>query len=451
MWGNLVVLACTAICITCIYLHIGNHLSQNVVSLPATVKEDQMISPFTDVLSLVDHVYYINLDSRPDRRLKVEQELQKCNIPLHRMTRISGVVTRFGSLGCSKAHENALKDAIDKKYGNIMVVEDDFKVLDLQSLHNRLRQFENLNIQWDMLLVSAWILKYELTDVTWLTKTKEAQTTGGYIVHKDYINTYLQNVKEGIMHLEQLEVSQVEYCIDQFWKTLQVQDKWFAFHPPLASQRDDYSDIEHKNVSYHDKAVYVKGKVEPIHYIILSQKQLKSTSTISCWTWRYADQWSVHLDEKTIDVPTDKIDAYHWSMIVQYLYFISHCQGLLYLSDESPHKSMKYWKNELLNNRSHALWGDEVVKDQEWFNEEKLDYPIYQANIPQFKSYVYLSHEIWSELYNMSYLFQHIVSTEGYKQKEQGKKCYKQLPINPLRQISEGALELQKNLHFIHV
>lgn len=446
MWKLLLLSLCSLLCIASIYIHIGQHWSKTP-SPSSVTKDNHITSPFQDALALVDHVYYINLDSRPDRRLKVEQELQKCNVPTHKMTRIPGVVSKFGALGCSLAHQKALNHAIQNHKGHIMVIEDDFEVLDLERLTQRLSQFKSLNIEWDMLLVSAWVLKYQLTDVTWMTRATEAQTTGGYIVHKDYIHTYLQNVTEGIKHLEDLDHSQKEYCIDQYWKSLQKEDQWYAFHPPLASQRDDFSDIENRKVSYHDKAIYVKEKVKPKEVILLSAQRIGDSENVSNWIWKQSPQWSIHLQDKIVYMPTD-MKAYEWSVMVQHLFHITQATGLLYLSNDSPHRSLKYWLMNCQKYRHRDLWGDKRTKDQEWF-DYRLDYPVYQTTIPQSESYVYISRSLWSKIYQQTSKFQHIDNVKGYLSKEQDKDCYQHIPLNPLRQVAEAALQLEQPFVFV--
>ena len=40
------------------------------------------------------------------------------------------------------------------------------------------------------------------------------------------------------------------FAIDKFWIQLQKRDKWFMIVPASVIQREDYSDIEKRNINY---------------------------------------------------------------------------------------------------------------------------------------------------------------------------------------------------------
>ena len=84
-----------------------------------------------------------------------------------------------------------------------------------------------------------------------MQSAKVAQVSAAYIVNHTYYNKLLNNFKEGNKLIkEHGPDSAVSYAIDQYWKKLQIQDKWFILNPRISEQRVSYSDIEKKIVNY---------------------------------------------------------------------------------------------------------------------------------------------------------------------------------------------------------
>jgi glycosyl transferase family 25 len=54
----------------------------------------------------IEHVFYINLDSRTDRRKEIEEELQRIGISGERF---SAILAKPGIVGCNKSHLAVLK------------------------------------------------------------------------------------------------------------------------------------------------------------------------------------------------------------------------------------------------------------------------------------------------------------------------------------------------------
>ncbi len=204
---------------------------------------------------LFDHVYYTNLDSRQDRRYEIESELQRIGFPTNKITRNPGVLSKFGALGCSLAILNALlKFEADTNVKIALFVEDDllFNGSSIE-INDKLIKFMNLSLDWDILLLASNTIQFEPTNVEFLIKIIDAQTTAAFAVNRKFLPLLIQNVKEGIEKLSMNNTIDGLYCIDMYWKTLQKNNQWFTFYPPLAFQRDGFSDIENKLTSYNDK------------------------------------------------------------------------------------------------------------------------------------------------------------------------------------------------------
>ena len=55
----------------------------------------------------IDHVYYINLDTRPDRKTHVESQLD--SIGIKQYTRYSACMMVNGAIGCTMSHLKLLE------------------------------------------------------------------------------------------------------------------------------------------------------------------------------------------------------------------------------------------------------------------------------------------------------------------------------------------------------
>lgn len=216
-----------------------------------------------------DRIYYVNLDKRPDRKYELLRELRKMNVPADRVQRVSGVIDKFGALGCSKAHLNALLDCKARGLSNCLVLEDDFVFkFGKEHTYSQLNKFWDLGVQWDLLMLSSFTRQFEKTSLDFLIHVTEGQTTGGYAVNGHFLDKLIENVSQGIQYLETLDKPDVDHCIDAYWKQLQPSSKWYTFRPVMGHQRDAYSDIEERFVSYPDKKEVVET-VDQYEYLIM--------------------------------------------------------------------------------------------------------------------------------------------------------------------------------------
>lgn len=233
-----------------------------------TMRKTTMYDSTENPFDKFDRIYYINMDTRQDRKYELESELRKMNIAFTKVQRIPGIKDKFGALGCSKAHLNALLDCQSRNLKNCLILEDDFMFkFGRDSTYSQLNKFWDLHIQWDVLLLSCFTRKHEKTSLDFLIRVTEGQTTAGYAVNQHFLPVLIENFQKGIAQLELQSSAKMEFCIDQYWKKLQETNKWYTFHPVLAHQRDTFSDIEQKDVNYNDKYEVVK-EIDQIEYII---------------------------------------------------------------------------------------------------------------------------------------------------------------------------------------
>lgn len=335
----------------------------------------------------IDRIYYINMDARTDRKYQIEQELKNMNVPWAKVQRVSGVVAAVGALGCSKAHLNALKDCQDHGYANCLILEDDFMFKSgRETVYAQFEKFWQLNLAWDMVLLSSNTIRFETTYLDFLIRLKEAQTTAGYLVNSAFLPALLDNVSRGIELLEQ-NTSQGDYCIDQYWKRLQEQSNWYTFTPVLAHQRDGYSDIEKRNVSYDDKREVAQNSTRPVDYIIsvLScvprlKKSTKQTDALNLLLKNHNIQYFYYYGDPTVSQDfrvnltaslvcvRDRDDYLNLShKIGQMIHFLtnyvrvnqscSHVKGFLFIDDDLDMFPTAFW-NFLEARQTIAYWGN---------------------------------------------------------------------------------------------
>jgi hypothetical protein len=220
--------------------------------------------------------YYINLDRRGDRRSDLEYELRQWGVPERLWRRVPGVLAEFGALGCSRAHCLALEAAVRDHPGRpILVLEDDFQLLqpEAPSAHDdwlaALLQpppaaaaagavdtvvdpappfvWQVALLAHNIVRTSGVVARVAGAD---LHRVVDAQTTGGYLVHGDYVPTLLANFRDSAQRLAAAGREEPSLCLDLYWKTLQRGGHWWATRPAVGRQRADFSDIRGHYVDY---------------------------------------------------------------------------------------------------------------------------------------------------------------------------------------------------------
>ena len=195
----------------------------------------------------ITHAFYINLESRTDRKEHVEQQLQYVGI---NATRFNAIKLENGAVGCSMSHLKCIETAKKNNWGHILIVEDDITFLNPLLFVNNLNKFLEKNSDWDVVLIGGNIIPpYKKVDAT-CVQVINCQTTTGYLVKSHYYDALIQNYKEGINKLLKEPENHHQYAIDKYWFSLQERGKWFLITPLTVTQKEDYSDIEKKETNY---------------------------------------------------------------------------------------------------------------------------------------------------------------------------------------------------------
>jgi len=195
----------------------------------------------------IKHVFYINLESRKDRKEHVEKQMELLGINAERF---NAVKLPNGRIGCSISHLKCLETAKQNGWDHVMIIEDDIKFLNIALFTNQINKFLKKQKNFDVLLIAGNnVPPYQKID-DYCVKVFHCQTTTGYLVRSHYYNTLIANIKEGINLLMKHPEHHVLYAIDKWWFRLQEKHNWYLITPLSVTQREDYSDIEQKNTNY---------------------------------------------------------------------------------------------------------------------------------------------------------------------------------------------------------
>uniref|UniRef100_A0A6C0DIW5 Glycosyltransferase n=1 Tax=viral metagenome TaxID=1070528 RepID=A0A6C0DIW5_9ZZZZ len=200
----------------------------------------------------IDKTFYINLNKRSDRRESIEKELTEYNLNFERFPAVE--LPNFGCLGCSYSHYNAITLAKERGYKNVLILEDDFTfVVSKEEFEHQMElffsHFHTTKTNYDVCLFSYNLFDHSETNVSFLYKVNDAQTTSGYLVNEKYYDVLLSNFKEGHERLAETR-QHWHYAIDMYWKQLQKNDSWFCFANRIGKQKSGYSDLASQYVDY---------------------------------------------------------------------------------------------------------------------------------------------------------------------------------------------------------
>ena len=219
-------------------------------------KNDE-IDPNEIKFDFIEKVIYINLEKRKDRREQIEKELA-IYFPPEKIVRFDAFYENVGPVGCTKSHIGALEMAIENKWNNCLIVEDDIewkKDGEFINLYKKLKFI--LKNTYDVIVLNS----YDSRTFNKITCRLECcRSSGAYICNSSYYKTLLDNFKEGLELLIAHRIKQPLninnryslYNIDEYWHKLQRKDKWYIVTPSICIQRNGYSDCI-KGMAYYRK------------------------------------------------------------------------------------------------------------------------------------------------------------------------------------------------------
>lgn len=196
----------------------------------------------------IKYAFYINLDTRTDRKSHVERELSNIGI---KAQRFNAIKMENGAIGCSLSHLKLLQTAKINNWDHILIVEDDIQFIKPSVFKKQFNTFLSEFNTFDVVLIAGNNMPpYIETNSKCCIQVKKCQTTTGYLVKKHYYDTIITNYREGITKLMREPHNHRFYAIDKYWFNLQAVDKWYLITPLTVTQREDYSDIEKRHTNY---------------------------------------------------------------------------------------------------------------------------------------------------------------------------------------------------------
>lgn len=203
-------------------------------------------------------VYVINLRGRSDRRQQVLGELGSAGVNPAQIRLVEAQRSlRNGAIGCAMSHAFALSRFLFESDAPFCwIVEDDFQLKERE----RIAEIPPLLLahdEWDVMML-ACNTPYAVsgTSFTNVYRVHNAQTTSSYLVTRRYAPTLIRLFYESAERMSssammfEKSIQKHFYAIDMAWKALQISDRFFAVIPQISHQRDSYSDVEQKDVSY---------------------------------------------------------------------------------------------------------------------------------------------------------------------------------------------------------
>lgn len=216
-------------------------------------------------ISDIKHAFYINLQSRPDRKQHVETQLKNVGINAERFNAIK---MANGAIGCSMSHLKIIENAKANNFEHVLIVEDDILFTNPNLFIQQFNTFLSNHTDFDVALIAGNnVPPYTKIDDS-CVKVTRCQTTTGYIVQKHYYDILIKNYKDGILNLIKEPANHFIYAIDKYWFNLQAIHKWYLITPLTVTQRADYSDIEKRPTNYTpamldlDKVAFFKRQQE---------------------------------------------------------------------------------------------------------------------------------------------------------------------------------------------
>jgi glycosyl transferase family 25 len=198
----------------------------------------------------ISKIIYINLKKRTDRRECIEKELNDFGLDYERFEAIETPIPGFGIVGCGLSHLAVLKLAKERKYENVLILEDDFTFLvSKEELQHQLSEFFKLKLDYDTCFLSYNLIKEEPLNNGIVNKIVENWSASGYIVHNKCYDKLINLYEYAMPILAQTRAHWI-YANDQIWRELQQKDNWYYFIKRIGKQADGYSDNSNCYTSY---------------------------------------------------------------------------------------------------------------------------------------------------------------------------------------------------------
>lgn len=211
----------------------------------------------------IDHIYVINLDSRPDRLQTISESLKQAGIvswqrwPAVKPTTYTDDMCRqfnieyaqkesldvhkyiLGALGCKLSHIECIKDAKEKGYQTIMVLEDDC-VFNHHAVNRIQQAMLELPENWEIMQLAGNHFNHTYKKHSDnLISITESLTTLAYVMHNRIYDEALDAMKYPC---------EIDTC---YCYNIYKRGHSFCIYPHVCQSITSYSDILGKVMDYH--------------------------------------------------------------------------------------------------------------------------------------------------------------------------------------------------------
>jgi GR25 family glycosyltransferase involved in LPS biosynthesis len=191
-----------------------------------------------------DKIYCINLDRRKDRWEETIKELDKWGLTdeVERYSAIDGKDIKgsypisLGNVGLIDTNIKILEEAKEKKYKNILILEDDVEFTN--GIKDLKDYYDNIPKDYDMIWFGG---NHNLHMGKSLSRVNEKIIK----LHSTYA-THAVMINESMFDVIPTLISKKRKPIDVYYCDLQKSFNCYGFYPNIAIQRPSYSDIENK-------------------------------------------------------------------------------------------------------------------------------------------------------------------------------------------------------------
>ena len=131
-------------------------------------------------------IIYINLDRRTDRRESIEKVLEGFSY-----RRLSASLHKYPFVGCVLSHIRALQLAIAENWESVLIMEDDMQWNNFDKNFSLLTEL--MKNSFDVIVLGGILVSHNPET----HKLYKCNSTGAYVVNRNYYQTLLNNFGEG--------------------------------------------------------------------------------------------------------------------------------------------------------------------------------------------------------------------------------------------------------------
>jgi len=192
----------------------------------------------------MEKIIYINMDARTDRRSALLKEFDRVGFPNDKIIRFpASSYNGCPNSGCLLSHANVLEMAYDMDLQNVLILEDDFVFIDdIQKIHADIKAFFELNIQWDVVMLTTCAAVVSEPTNQLISKISSSGNGAGYLVNRSMMLELSTLFKSNVENLYSTKQHWV-YQNDILWKTIMPSSQWYMFNHYLGYQKEGYSDL----------------------------------------------------------------------------------------------------------------------------------------------------------------------------------------------------------------